>query len=156
MLTKNFNECKDYSIKKYIDEDDYRLIVFLLSQMHIKFSRSVRVKLDTYKQLFNFDCESNSENFKMLSEKLIKKNIKIEKGKNKFIIINLFSSVSYSKDSLEIRFNYDLVPFLIRIKNILNENKNLKTEKNHKILKPYNNVNKDVFGELSQIKHYKI
>jgi len=102
------------NISEKIGLDEYKLILFLISRMDNASSRVTKLSFKEYNRIFAVDENDTYRKFRNLGEDLIKRQIRIEKAYNKFILINWFSSIAYCSDVLEIRFNYDLVPFLMR------------------------------------------
>jgi plasmid replication initiation protein len=150
-----------------MNKNEYKLILFLISKIkkEDKSFRKISMSVSEYNELLNIKGTKTYNYMKNLESSLLHKSIRLkstdEKGNIDYIAVNWFSFVKYRDSKIEICFNYDLSPHLLRIdtcftKYLLKNISNLSSFYSiriYELLKQYQKIGKrEIFlSELKQM-----
>lgn len=104
-----------------MSKNEYKLILFLISKIkkEDKSFRKIALSVSEYNELLDIKGSKTYNYMKNLESSLLHKSIRLrtkdEKGNIDYIAVNWFSFVKYKDSKIEICFNYDLSPHLLKI-----------------------------------------
>jgi plasmid replication initiation protein len=104
-----------------MSKNEYKLILFLISKIkkEDKSFRKIALSVSEYNELLDIKGTKTYNYMKKLESTLLHKSIRFktkdEDGNIDYIAVNWFSFVKYRDSKIEICFNYDLSPHLLKV-----------------------------------------